>query len=104
MELKRIHVVSVGPINAATDDMKNNKYVMVSTAAVTRAVQIVDGQVTTRPRDTTPPPNTAAAAAQPVAHVIDITKLWFNPGSFFFRILKSKVMFKPADYFGLSSQ
>ena len=54
-ELKRIHVVSVEPINAATDDMKNNMYSMISTCAVTRAAAIVDGHATTRPQETTQP-------------------------------------------------
>ena len=60
VELKRIHVVSVEPVNASTDDIENNKYAMVSTAAVTRAAEIVDGHATTRPRDATPPSGTAA--------------------------------------------
>ena len=59
VEVKRIHVVSDEPINAATDDMRNHKYATVFTAAVTAAAEIVDGQTTTRPRDTIPPPQVA---------------------------------------------
>ena len=59
VEVKRIHVVSDEPIKAATDDMKNHKYATVFTAAVTAAAEIVDGQTTTRPRDTISPPQVA---------------------------------------------
>ena len=49
VELKRIHVVAVEPINALTDERVTGKDAMVTTAAETRAANIVAGHATNVP-------------------------------------------------------
>ena len=52
VELKRMYVIGVEPVNAPTAEMINTKYTMVSCAAV-----ILDGNATATPRAVTPQPH-----------------------------------------------